>query len=176
MSDPRDRGAAPFRMRPYWIGLAAIAVFTLWPLLAAQAALSLADLGHCTLVEAGPRPCPLPGGDWGGALYDLAEMGGLSVFSIPVGMTLLFLWLLALIVARQAEARRRAGVLSTTALDISFRYYGFALLCIVGLGYAVLGGWLPGPLLFVVLFAAIFWLFSFVFALISTLRRFRNMP
>ncbi len=176
MSNPGDGGTAPFRMRPYWIGLVAIVVFTLWPLLAAQLGLSLADLGHCTLVEAGPTPCPLPGGDWGGAFYGLAEMGGLSVFSVPVGMTLLFLWLLAVIVARQADARRRTGALSTTALDINLAYYGLALLGIVGLGYAVLKGWLPGPLLFVVLFAAIFWLFSFVFALISTLRRLRNTP
>ena len=47
---------------------------------------------------------------------------------------------------------------------------GLALYNILAIGYASLVGWLPAPLLLLVSFVAIFWLFSFVFALVSTLR------
>jgi hypothetical protein len=51
------------------------------------------------------------------------------------------------------------------------RPYWLALAAILALGYATLSAWLPAPVLLLVAFAAIFWLFSFVFALVATLRR-----
>ena len=57
-----------------------------------------------------------------------------------------------------------------TRMQPNFTYYGLALAAILLIGYASLAGWLPAPLLLLVSFVAIFWLFSFVFALVTTLR------
>ena len=50
-------------------------------------------------------------------------------------------------------------------------WYVVALVPILGLGWLVLNSYLPGILLRLILFASIFWVASFVMAIIAKLRR-----
>ena len=159
-----------FEMRRYWQMLALIAVFAIWPLPIVFVASVLADLNHCTIVETGATPCLIGGVDRGGLLYDMASLVQASFVTLPVGVTLGVVWLCVLVINLMAWRRKRLGVPDATRMRPNFAYYGLALAAILGIGYATLVGWLPAPLLLLVSFVAIFWLFSFVFALVSTLR------
>jgi hypothetical protein len=163
-------------MRPYWFALALIALFTLWPFGPVLVGNGLAAAGHCTIAEGGPMPCALFGGDWGGALWVMASLIRAAFFTVPAGLTLLFFWLVTLIVSLAAYGRRRGGRNAARTGRVNFGWYALALAAIAALGYGVLMGWLPGAVLFLVLFAAIFWLFSFVFVLYAMLRRSRIKP
>ena len=57
-----------------------------------------------------------------------------------------------------------------TKVDVNFGYYGVALIAILAGTAAVFAGWLPGPVIFLVIFVAIFWIFSFLMALSTTIR------
>jgi hypothetical protein len=161
-------------MGRYWFVLALILIFAAWPLPPVVIANIVAALNHCPLVEAGPQPCPLGGGDWGGPLWSMASLIKVSFFSIPAGATLLFFWLLVLVVSLATHVRRQSGNNTPRLERVNFLWYALTLVAILGVAYMVLSGWLPGALLFLVVFAVIFWLFSFVFALYSTLRRART--
>jgi hypothetical protein len=166
-------GPAPlerFRMRPYWQLLAVIGVFAAWPVPIVYLASVVADLNHCTIVETGATPCIISGVDRGGVLYDMASLVQASFVTLPLGVTLGFVWLCVLVLNAMAWRRKRLGVPDATRMRPNFTYYGLALAAILGIGYATLVGLLPAPLLLLVSFVAIFWLFSFVFALVSTVR------
>ena len=167
-------GPAPverFQMRPYWQLLAVIVVFALWPLPIVYLASAIADFNHCTIVETEATPCLIGGVDRGGLLYDMASLVQVSFVTLPVGVTLGFVWLCVLVINAMAWRRKRQGVVpDATRMQPNFAYYGLALAAILAIGYASLVGWLPAPLLLLVSFVAIFWLFSFVFALVTTLR------
>lgn len=171
MSTPS--GPAPvegFAMRPYWQLLAVIAVFALWPLPIVYLASAIADFNHCTIVETGATPCLIGGVDRGGLLYDMASLVQASFITLPIGVAMGFVWLCVLLINAMAWRRKRLGVPDATRMQPNFAYYGLALAAILAIGYATLVGWLPAPLLLLVAFVAIFWLFSFVFALVTTLR------
>ena len=176
MSDAEGPQPAPFRKDRYWLVLALILLFAAWPLVPAALANVVAAANHCGLVEAGPQPCPVGGSDWGGPLWSMASLVKIVFFTLPAGATLLFFWLLALIVGLTTYARRQAGSNAPRLEHINFLWYALALAVILAVAYMVLSGVLPGILLFLVIFAAIFWLFSFAFALYSTLRRSRSRP
>ena len=53
---------------------------------------------------------------------------------------------------------------------VNLWWYVLALVPIVGLGWATLNGYVPGLIAPLVLFAAVFWLASFVMAVIAKLR------
>lgn len=95
----------------------------------------------------------------------------LAAVSLPMGALAAALWLVVLMIAWNAHVRRRAGIATASTGRVNFLYYALALAAILALGYATLSDWLPAPVLLLVAFAAIFWLFSFVFALVATLRR-----
>ena len=176
MSEPSGAAPTPFRMGRYWFVLALILVFAGWPLLPVAIANLIAGLNHCALVEAGPQPCPIGSSDWGGPLWSMASLIKVSFFSIPAGVTLLFFWLLVLVVSLAAHVRRQSGTNTPRLERVNFLWYALTLVAILALAYMVLSGWLPGVLIFLVVFAVIFWLFSFVFALYTTLRRARTRP
>jgi len=159
-----------FQMRRYWQLLAVIAVFAIWPLPIVYAASVIADLNHCTIVETGPTPCLVGGVDRGSLLFEMASLVQAGFVTLPIGVTLGFVWLCVLVINLMAWRRKRLGVPDATRMQPNFTYYALALAAILGIGYATLVGWLPAPLLLLVSFVAIFWLFSFVFALVSTLR------
>ena len=160
----------PFKMRPYWQALGLIAVFAVWPYVIVYAASVLADLNHCTISETGPTQCLIAGADRGGVLYDMASMVQIGFVSMPIGILLGFLWLSVLVISIMAYRRKRSGVADATRMDVNFTYYGLTLVGIVAVGLATLSGWLPAPVLLLVSFVAIFWIFSFVFAVLSVLR------
>lgn len=168
MSDNAS-GAPPaaFRMRPYWQVLALIALFALWPLVVVYLTSLVADLAGCTI---GAGPCPIGGADAGPLLAALASVVQVSVMSLPVGLMLGFLWLCVLGFSWMAYRRKRSGVADYTRLEVNFGYYGLTLVALVAVAFATVQGWLPSAVLIIVIFAAIFWAFSFVFALLSTLR------
>ena len=108
----------------------------------------------------------------GSALWPLPfGLDSLAAVSLPMGALAAALWLVVLMIAWNAYIRRRAGIATASTARINFLYYALALAAILALGYATLSAWLPAPVLLLVAFAAIFWLFSFVFALVATLRR-----
>ena len=53
---------------------------------------------------------------------------------------------------------------------VQFRWYALAILPILGLGYLALVGTLPPILAPIVLFALVFWIASFSFAVVGRLR------
>lgn len=59
---------------------------------------------------------------------------------------------------------------------VALWWYAPALAIILGLGWAVLNGLLPGLLAPLILFALIFWVASFVMAVIAKLRALRSEP
>jgi hypothetical protein len=176
MSVPAGPATAPFRMGRYWFVLALILIFAAWPLLPVAIANAVAAMNHCPLLEAGPQPCPVGGGDWGATLWGMASLVKVSFFSIPAGVTLLFFWVLALVVGLATHVRRESGTNTPRADRVNFLWYALALVVLLAVAYMVLLGVLPGVLLFLVIFAAIFWIFSFAFAVYSTLRRARTRP
>jgi hypothetical protein len=160
----------PFSMRPYWQALAVIAAFAVWPYVIVYAATVIADLNHCTIVDTGPTACLIAGTDRGGVLYDMASMVQVSFVVMPLGILLGFVWLSVLVISIMAYRRKRSGVADATKMDVNFIYYGLTLVGILAIGLATLSGWLPAPVLLLVSFVAIFWIFSFVFAVLSVLR------
>jgi len=162
---------APFNMRPYWQTLVLIAIFAAGPSVIVYLASVIADLNHCAIVDAGPTPCLILGQDRGGLLYDMATFVQVSFVTMPIGILLGFLWLSVLIISLMAYRRKRAGVADATRMDVNFGYYGLALVAILVVGYVTLAGWLPAPVLMLVAFVGVFWIFSFLFALWTTLSR-----
>jgi hypothetical protein len=161
---------APFNMRPYWQMLVLIAIFAAGPSVVVYLASALADLNHCTIIDAGPTPCLIFGQDRGGLLYDMATFVQVSFVTMPIGILLGFLWISVLIISLMAWRRKRSGVADATRMDVNFGYYGLALIAILAIGYATLSGWLPAPVLMLVAFVGVFWILSFLFALFVTLR------
>ena len=161
---------ATFNMRLYWQALMLIAIFAVLPMAVVYLAASVADLNGCTILDAGPTPCLIFGADRGGLLYDMAAMVQVSFVTLPIGIALGFVWLCVLIISVMTWRRKRSGVANATKIEVNFGYYALSLLGLVAVGYATLAGWLPGPVLLLVSFVAIFWIFSFVFALVTTLR------
>jgi hypothetical protein len=161
---------AAFNMRLYWQALVLIGIFAVLPMAVVYLAAVIADLNGCTILDAGPTPCPIFGADRGGLLYDMAGMVQVSFVTLPIGIALGFVWLCVLIISVMTWRRKRSGVADATRIEVNFGYYALSLLGILAVGTATIAGWLPAPVLLVVSFVAIFWIFSFVFALVTTLR------
>jgi hypothetical protein len=100
---------APFNMRPYWQLLVLIVIFAAGPSVVVYLASALADLNHCTIVDAGPTPCVIFGQDRGGLLYDMATFVQVSFVTMPIGILLGFLWVSVLIISLMAWRRKRSG-------------------------------------------------------------------
>ena len=147
--------------------LALIVAFALWPLVVVYLGVLVADLAGCTI---GAGPCLIGGGD-ARPLLRFARRRRPGQRRQPAGRAHAgFSWLCVLGFSWMAYRRKRSGVADYTRLEINFGYYGLSLVVLVALAYATVQGWLPSAVLILVIFAAIFWAFSFVFALLSTLR------
>jgi type IV secretory pathway VirB2 component (pilin) len=167
---PEPAGAPPagrFAMRPYWLLLGLIALLGLAPPVLGLLGASLAEKSACAPGAEGPTAC-------NGLIAGLLDLGGMTEVTTPVASLLGLVWVVTVGISVLAWRRKRSGVGDATKLEVNFGYYGLALLAIVLTGYATLNGWLPGPALLLVLFAAIFWIFSFAFALLSVLRDSRT--
>ena len=166
-------GARPdaFELKPYWQTLLVILLIALWPFAIVYFASSIADLNACTIVVSGPTPCIVLGSDLGQLLYQMGMTLELSYIFLGIGLLLGMIWAAMLTINFMTWRRKRSGVADATRMDVNFGWYAVSLLVILGLAWATLSGYLPALVLPLALFMAIFWAFSFVFAVLTTLRR-----
>lgn len=161
---------APFAMKPYWQVLGLIGLFALAPWVIVYVAAVLADLNGCTLSAETPLPCTIFGADRGELMFGLAGFANFAYISLSVGLMLTLIWSAILAVSFMAWRRKASGAADFTRIDVNFGYYGIALLAILAATAAIFAGWLPGPLIFLVIFVFIFWVFSFLMVLSTTIR------
>jgi hypothetical protein len=88
-------------MKPIFIVIHAvmlllILVVTLSPVIGVAVAGSIATANGCTLNEGQAHPCIVNGVDWGETLYALGVMGWFMLVTIPVGGSVLSLYVLVL--------------------------------------------------------------------------------
>lgn len=93
----------------YWLFLAAIAVFALWPVASVYFTYLVADAHGCAVNEAYVQPCMVLGSDWGGLLYATGVMGWFMLATLPLGGGALLVWLVILVIHRLAWGRMQQG-------------------------------------------------------------------
>ncbi|HEY4199423.1 MAG TPA: hypothetical protein VGM83_02590 [Devosiaceae bacterium] len=89
----------------YWLVLAVVLILMLLPVFSVIFAATVANTHGCALDEGSVHPCMVNGSDWGEALYDFAVMGWLAIATLPLGGGALIVWLVILIIHRQAWRR-----------------------------------------------------------------------
>ena len=161
---------APFEMKIYWQVLALIAPFALAPWVIVYVAAVIADVNGCTLSATEALPCIIGGADRGATLFGLASFAQFAYISLTVGVMLVLIWGGILAVSYMAWRRKAQGVKDFTKIEINYGWYGVALVAILAGAAAVFAGWLPGPVIFLVIFVAFFWMFSFLMSLSLTIR------
>lgn len=89
-----------------------IMLWTIWPIVLAGVAGSIASANGCELNEAVINPCIVNGRDMGETLYSMGVMGWFMLVTIPTGLLALLIFLLLLliewIVVRRRAQRRQA--------------------------------------------------------------------
>lgn len=95
-----------FGMKWYWIAWAAIAIFSILPMISGISAAAIAEGNGCILNEGSSHPCVIGGVDWGDALYAMGVLTWLMFLTFPLGFGLFVIWLIVLIVHRLAWSRR----------------------------------------------------------------------
>jgi hypothetical protein len=170
----RDAAGAPpparFEMKLYWQVLGLIAFFALAPWVIVYIAAVLADLNGCTLSATEALPCLILGADRGEVLFGLAGFADFAYISLSVGLMLVLIWGAILTVSYLAWRRKASGVADFTKIEVNYGWYGVGLLAILAVTAMIFAGWLPFPVIFLVIFALIFWVFSFLMALSITIR------
>lgn len=162
--------AAPFEFKLYWQVLGLIAFFALAPWVIVYVAAVLADLNGCALSATEALPCMIWGADRGQMLLGLASFADFAYISLSVGLMLVLIWGAILTVSYMAWRRKAQGVKDYTKVEVNFAWYGVALVAILAVTAMILAGWLPFPVIFLVIFVLIFWVFSFLMALSVTIR------
>jgi hypothetical protein len=164
---PRPGG---FAMKPYWQVLGLIAFFGLAPWVIVYIAVVIADLNGCIISATEVLPCMIWGADRGETLFGLAGFADFAYISLSVAVLLALICLALLALSYMAWRRKMQGVKDFTRIEVNYFYYALSFIGIVGLGILTLAGWLPGPVIFLVIFAAIFWIFSFLMSLSLSIR------
>jgi hypothetical protein len=161
---------APFELKIYWQVLGLIAFFALAPWVIVYIAAVIADLNGCTLSATEALPCIILGADRGDTLFGLASFADFAYISLSVGLMLVLIWGAILAVSYVAWRRKAMGVADYTKVDVNYAWYGVVLLAIFAVTAMIFAGWLPFPVIFLVIFVLIFWVFSFLMALSITIR------
>jgi hypothetical protein len=161
---------APFSFKIYWQVLGLIAFFALAPWVIVYVAAVIADLNGCTLSATEVLPCVIGGADRGEMLFSLAGFANFAYISLTVGIMLVLIWGAILTVSYMAWRRKAQGVKDFTKIEVNFGWYGVALVAMLAIAAMVVAGWLPGPVIFLVIFVFIFWVFSFLMALSVSIR------
>ena len=86
----------------YWLVLAVIGLFALWPVMSVAFAALVAEAHGCQLDEGSVHPCMVLGSDWGETLYALGVMGWFMLATLPLGLFAFVGWLVALVAHRIA--------------------------------------------------------------------------
>lgn len=161
---------APFDFKIYWQLLGLVVFFALAPWVIVYIAAVIADLNGCTISATEALPCMIWGVDRGQFVFGLASFADFAYISLSVGLMLVLVWSAILAVSYLAWRRKAMGVKDYTKVDVNYGYYFAALIAIFAGTVAVFAGWLPFPVIFLIIFIAIFWIFSFLMALSITIR------
>ena len=161
---------APFEFKIYWQVLGLIAFFALAPWVIVYIAAVIADLNGCTLSATEALPCLIGGADRGQTLFGLAGFADFAYISLSVGVMLVLIWCAILAVSYMAWRRKAQGVKDYTRIEINYGWYAVGLVAILAVTAMVVAGWLPMPVIFLVIFVFIFWVFSFLMSLSITIR------
>ncbi|MBB3609747.1 hypothetical protein [Rhizobium sp. BK602] len=95
-------------MRKIWfVVLAAIILFAFLPVLSVLLAGITAQVSGCQVDEGSVHPCMIAGFDAGELLYSLTVLGWLMLATIPAGLIMLAIWMIAFLV--YLWRRRRQG-------------------------------------------------------------------
>ncbi len=100
------------RNRPFRALAASLILIVLFaglPVIGIVISTEIASALGCRLDEGNPHTCPFLGMDLGGLLYALFVSGWFGLFTIPVGVVLLLVWLIAAIVSAFIHLRARSA-------------------------------------------------------------------
>ena len=87
--------------------LALIVLFALAPIGSVIACSCIANIAGCKVDEGSVHPCIINGNDYGHMLYTLGVLGWLMLVTVPGGTIAFAVWLVALIIHRNAWRKRQ---------------------------------------------------------------------
>ena len=93
----------------YCIALVLIILVALAPVGSVVACGLIANANRCKVDEGSVRPCIINGQDYGQLLYTLGVPGWLILLSLPGGLFAFVIWLIILILHREAWRKRMAA-------------------------------------------------------------------
>jgi len=92
----------------YWIVLVFIVLFAFAPVGSVVACGLIANANGCKVDEGFVHPCIINGQDYGHLLYTLGVLGWLMLVTFPSGLFAFAIWLIILILHREAWGKRVA--------------------------------------------------------------------
>jgi hypothetical protein len=101
--------ARRFRMWPYWLVLVLIVVVAMAPLGVSAYGSALAERHGCAVSAGFISECIIDGVDKGSELHALAAAGLYALFTWPLALVLLVVWLIVLLVNRGRWKRQAAA-------------------------------------------------------------------
>jgi len=108
MNPPSLPVRKPFPWVRYWILFALIVLFALAPIGSVVACSCIANLAGCKVDEGSVHPCIINGTDYGHMLYTLGVLGWLMLVTLPGGAIAFVVWLVVLIIHRNAWRKHEA--------------------------------------------------------------------
>jgi len=93
----------------YWLVLALIILVALAPVGTAIGSASIANAYGCKVDEGSVHPCIIKGQDYGQLFYTLGVLGWLMLVTLPAGVFAFVIWLIILILHREAWRKRVAA-------------------------------------------------------------------
>jgi len=89
-----------------------ILVWTVWPMVLAGVAGSIATANGCQLDEGSVHPCIVNGRDMGEQLYGMGVAGWFMLVTVPTGLLALMVYAASLLVVWLVRKARRRGISS----------------------------------------------------------------
>ena len=90
----------------YWIVLVPIVLFAFAPIGSVMLCSVIATANGCKVDEGSVHPCIINGQDYGHLLYTLGVLGWLMLITLPGGVLAFVIWLIILILHREAWRKR----------------------------------------------------------------------
>ena len=109
MSPPPAPRPKRFPWIPYGIVLFLIVLFAFAPIGSVMLCSVIANANGCKVDEGSVHPCIINGQDYGHLLYTLGVLGWLMLVTLPGGVFAFVIWLIILILHREAWRKRVAA-------------------------------------------------------------------
>ena len=93
----------------YWLALGLIILIALAPAGSVAACGLIANANGCTVDEGSVHPCIINGQDYGHLVYTLGVLGWLMLVTLPGGLFAFVIWLIILMLHREAWRKRVAA-------------------------------------------------------------------